>query len=127
MKRRSMLRVMLQAYVSWLNREMQPAGKAALHTLEARGSVLIDALPTGPGGQAPDVAVLETLDARGVEAGMGWLLTAMRVAYPDEWAPVAVESLRLLLAKNVDEVAELAQPPASPAEGKASRAQGGKS
>lgn len=109
MKRARLLRVMLQAFSAWLAEHMEPAGKAALHGFEARASVLIDALPQD--GHAPELAVLETLDASSVATGLDWLLTALRVAYPDDWAPVAVEALRVLLHRNLADVVAMTHPP----------------
>lgn len=108
MKKR-LLRIMLKAFTSWLHEEFHPAGKAAIYTLTVRADLLIQAIPDRSG---PEVTLLQRLDEESLEAGLNWLLTALMAAYPDDWAPIAVESMRLLLHRNVEAITALAQPPA---------------
>lgn len=107
MKKR-LLRVMVAAFSKWLYEHMEPAGRVALHILDARAKAILDLLPDSGG---PQIETLEALDESSMRAGLDWLLTSMRTEYPDESAVLMAESLRLLLHRNVSEIVLLTHPP----------------
>lgn len=107
--RRRLLRVMSKAYLSWLKREMEPSGKALLPLLEERMKLVIDAVPA-EGGGSPSQEEMVRLDAESVKRSLFWLLGALADAYPDDWATLAVECLRVMLRRNIDDIVELGLP-----------------
>ena len=108
MKRLRILRIMLEAFITYLNKEMSPSGKTALHDLSARANLVIDALPHD--SSVPELSELETLDNASVKAGLNRILTALRIAHHDDWTPVAIETLRLVMNQHIDEISKLSQP-----------------
>lgn len=107
---RQLMRVMMSATVGWLRERMSPAGRTALHDLEARSMQLI--------GSVQDHAVpqVEEMTPDALKVDMDWLMTHLPIAYPDPWAFVACESIRLLVHRNAEEMVDRAYPPSIPQE-----------
>jgi hypothetical protein len=107
--RKSVLMLVTKTFVSWLARELPPAGKPALPLFEARAVSLIDALPNGIG---PDVGEPSTLTEEQVATALDWVFATMLEAYPsDDWAKLAIYALRHLALQAAPEMLQMIMTP----------------
>jgi hypothetical protein len=100
--KKHLLRVMSDSFLAWLRSQLGPQGKATVSILEARLSALLSSLPedmSSPKGE---------MNEDGLIIGMSVLFGMLQSAYPDDWAPLTCQCLRLLLDKNVQAILHIA-------------------
>jgi hypothetical protein len=102
--KKQLLRVMMSSFTDWLRIQMDPRSKTVLHDFDGITKAIIDSVPD------EDVPEMTVLDAKTLESGVEWVLNSMRSAYPEAWPALACEVLRLLIKRNSETIAALAQP-----------------
>lgn len=99
---RAVLRLAVRGLTECLRRSFPPAALPCLHDLEARSTVLIDAVAAGLPDIDPDA---QLLDADGLRRIYDWLFVALATANAsDAWAVLACYAVRLHAAANAESI-----------------------
>lgn len=109
--KRSILRLTMNTFTTWLTQRLPPSGQPYVHDLQARWTVLVEALVDQT--ELPDMGDINKLDADHMSTALEWLFSALNKAHvSDSWTGIAVHSLRLLALRNVSELLTMiASPP----------------
>lgn len=91
--RQLVLRLVMRGFVAHLSSRFPPSGQPHLHLLEARFTVLLDALPDGDG---PNLGDPQQLSLEATTAALEWLVKTLADAFVnDSWATLSAHLLRL--------------------------------